>query len=204
MDAHDPSSTRRDLLAAATRIVLRDGPARLTLDAIAREAGSSKGGVLYHFPTKDALVVAVVAAELARFEAAAARAFAADRPTPGRALRAYVNATFDDALPEPDIAAGLLAAVAANPDLLAPLRANAAAWQRRIAADGLDPTLATAVRLAADGLAFNDLFGAAPPAADRHRLRQELLALAGGAPEPAVRCRRSPVRRPRQEEVPPS
>src|SRR5687767_7614478 len=56
----DSAATRQRLLEAANRIVRRDGGARLTLDAVAAEAGVSKGGVLYHFPNKDALIGAML------------------------------------------------------------------------------------------------------------------------------------------------
>ena len=50
---------RGALLDAAERVVLRDGAGQLTMDAVASEAGVSKGGVLYAFPSKDALIDAL-------------------------------------------------------------------------------------------------------------------------------------------------
>ncbi|MCL4694718.1 MAG: TetR/AcrR family transcriptional regulator, partial [Candidatus Hydrogenedentes bacterium] len=47
------------LLDSAEAVVVEGGPSRLTLDAVAEKAGVSKGGLLYHFPTKDALVEAM-------------------------------------------------------------------------------------------------------------------------------------------------
>jgi AcrR family transcriptional regulator len=54
------SATRRRLLDAAVAVVRREGPRALTLDAVAAEAGVSKGGLLYHFATKDDLVDALI------------------------------------------------------------------------------------------------------------------------------------------------
>jgi AcrR family transcriptional regulator len=48
------------VLDAAERVVARDGAARLTLDAVAAEAGISKASVLYDYKSKQALVAAVV------------------------------------------------------------------------------------------------------------------------------------------------
>ncbi|HZB75928.1 MAG TPA: TetR family transcriptional regulator, partial [Solirubrobacteraceae bacterium] len=42
-------SRREALLDAAIRVIRRDGAQKLTLDAVAAEAGVSKGGILYHF-----------------------------------------------------------------------------------------------------------------------------------------------------------
>ena len=63
-------------------------------------------------------------------------------------------------------------------ELLAPLRARYAEWQQQIEHDGIDPAIATLVRLAADGLWFADMFGLAPPsAALRARMLDTLIAL---------------------------
>lgn len=48
--------TREDILAAARVVLLRDGIATMTLDAVAREAGMSKTGLYYYFASKEALV----------------------------------------------------------------------------------------------------------------------------------------------------
>ena len=160
------------------RIVVREGPGRLTLDAVAKESGRSKGGVLYHFPTKDALIAGMIADYLERFAAGIDRYLAAEDASPGRLLRAYVNASFDDGPLEPDVAIGMLAAVAANPALLDPVREHDRLWQERLAADGLDPTQAEIVRLAVDGLVFADFFGGGPPTGPhREQLRRQLLAM---------------------------
>ena len=53
-------SNRRSVLDAATRVALREGPGAVTIDAVVTEAGMSRGGVLYHFPSKDALLQALV------------------------------------------------------------------------------------------------------------------------------------------------
>src|SRR5262245_2150654 len=54
------SALRDRLLDAAEAVVVRQGIANLTLDAVAAEAGLSKGGLLHHFPTKDKLVEGMV------------------------------------------------------------------------------------------------------------------------------------------------
>ena len=62
------SDTKGRIIDAAEEVVLRDGVARLTLDAAAAEAGLSKGGVLYHFPTRDALVAGMVEKIIREFD----------------------------------------------------------------------------------------------------------------------------------------
>lgn len=154
--------TRQTLLAAAVQVIQEEGLQCLTLEAVARVAGVSKGGLLYHFPSKETLITELVADRLARFDVAIERAAATEGgPTRGRWLRAYVRLTFAPPQPGSDLTAALFAAAATNQALLAPVWAAFDRWQACAIADGLDPTAATLVRLAADGLWFADLFGAA-------------------------------------------
>ncbi|MBA3826583.1 MAG: TetR/AcrR family transcriptional regulator [Ktedonobacterales bacterium] len=171
-------STKISILAAAARVVQRDGVGRLTIDAVAHEARLSKGGVLYHFASKDALVAAMLDRMLASFTADMARHAAADPEPRGRLTRAYVRATD---YPNPEDAAlttGLLAVIANDPAQMAEKRTLFAEWQATLLADGLSPALATIIRLAADGLWMADLFGLAPPQGElRAQVLQRLLAM---------------------------
>jgi AcrR family transcriptional regulator len=58
--AEDLSPTAQRLLAAARRVLARDGFTGLTLEAITSEAGENKAAVRYHFGGKDALIAALV------------------------------------------------------------------------------------------------------------------------------------------------
>ena len=49
-------SAKERILNAAQARLLTGGPTSLVLDAIASDAGVSKGGLLYHFPSKDDLI----------------------------------------------------------------------------------------------------------------------------------------------------
>lgn len=51
---------RPQILDAALRVIAREGFQNTTLDNVAREAGRSKGGVVYYFPTKDDIIKAAV------------------------------------------------------------------------------------------------------------------------------------------------
>ena len=76
----DSTATKRRILDASERVVLRDGVGHLTLEAAATEAGLSKGGVLYHFPTRDSLVAAMVTRIIEQFDGD----IASYLPEPGR------------------------------------------------------------------------------------------------------------------------
>ena len=164
----DGGATKRRILDAAEQVVLRDGVGHLTLDAAAAEAGLSKGGVLYHYPTRDALVAAMVARIIEEFEVDIA-AYLPEPGTPEARLpgvytRAYIRATLEPAAPGQErLGAAVLAAAAAESALLIPLQEAADRWQASLVDDGLDPSLATVIRLACDGLWLCDLFGLASP-----------------------------------------
>ena len=189
--AHDradgrKTDTRSRIIAAAEEVVLRDGVAHLTLDATAAEAGLSKGGVLYHFPTRDALVLGMVSTIIDEFDHDI-EAEMATLEGPGRFTRAYIRATMMPAVSAPDhqdrLGAAVIAAAAAEPALLAPLQVAADRWQARLVDDGLDPVTATVLRLASDGLWLCDLFGLAPPpAALRASVGAELERMAMPSP----------------------
>jgi AcrR family transcriptional regulator len=178
------TDTRARILCAAEDLVIRDGVARLTLESAAHEAGVSKGGVLYHFPSRNALVTAMIERFVESFDADLER-YGATGGKPGDFLAAYLEATVAPAA-EPDdvrarrLGAALLAGITADPELLAPLRERFAGWQAAALTDGLDPAVATVVRLAVDGLWLADLFELAPVTGElREAVAAQLRELAG-------------------------
>lgn len=54
------NQSREEILDAARRVLLRNGIAGTTLDAVAREVGVSKAALYYYFPSKDALLFELV------------------------------------------------------------------------------------------------------------------------------------------------
>lgn len=62
-------SSRSEILAAALRVVDVGDGADLTFHSVASEAGLTKAGLMYHFPTKDALMIAVIEHVIARWQA---------------------------------------------------------------------------------------------------------------------------------------
>lgn len=81
---------RGALLDAAERVALRNGAGQLTMDAVAAEAGVSKGGVLYAFPSKDALIDAMFSRVFAAMDAIADAFLTAAGDTPENRVRAHV------------------------------------------------------------------------------------------------------------------
>lgn len=155
------SATRESLLQAAGDVVLRLGADALTLDAVAKEAGVSKGGLLYHFPNKDALLMGMVAHLIAQFEQLLESQLVRESnlDVPGAWLRAFIRAEDAFDCQNAALQSGLLAAVSKNSALLEPLHAASARWHQKARKCGVDPLKAEIILLAADGLSWNQLLG---------------------------------------------
>lgn len=152
--------TRTRIVDAAMRIVREQGAARLTLDEAARHANVSKGGVLYHFRSKDELIRAMVQRLIAEYEDQIIRFYEQEPEGPYRWARAEVQASFQpDTNNNDPVGAAVLAAVALNPELLAPIRELFTSLMERIRADSPDPDRALLVGLALDGLFLNRVTG---------------------------------------------
>jgi AcrR family transcriptional regulator len=177
-------SMRDRLLNAAEQVVTRDGVGNLTLTAVAQAADVSKGGLLYHFPSKSALINAIVERMALRCEADQEHAVEEDKKESGRFTRAYLTARADPPDPQEEpIHTALLAAAGTDPQYLDPYRKRFAEWQKRLESDGIDPVDATIVRLAADGLCLCSLLGMPVPTGElRRKMLDKLLALTRNQP----------------------
>ncbi|TDC87572.1 TetR/AcrR family transcriptional regulator [Actinomadura sp. 7K507] len=143
------------LLDAAEAVLSEQGTQALTLNAVADRAGVSKGGLLYHFPTKEALVRAMVARVIEEFDDLIASYIGSyEDGTPGSYTRAYVEATFEILTGEARAYRrwSAITAAAADPEQAEPLNEAMRRWHGRSPADDPDPGTAMVVRLAAEGL----------------------------------------------------
>jgi AcrR family transcriptional regulator len=172
--AKQSQASREKLLAAAEVVILEKGVVHLTLDAVAATAGISKGGLLYHFASKEALVVALVETLVASLEEDFEKAYAAEREGPGRAARAMIAEGMswtDHGCDErrERLGAALLAAAGNKPELLLPMQRAFTKWIQEMGDDGLAPGVAMVVAAALDGLTFWHLFGLHTPSQSAHR-----------------------------------
>ena len=187
--AHRPSQ-RAAVLEAALGLLRDDGA--LSLDSAARAAGVSKPGLMYHFPTKEALVTALVDHVVDRYERELAGLLGVgDDATTGptgtstgtstghERLAAYVRWSVTHEHDPADLV------MLADPRLR---HRMAARWADRLEAwvgvpSDLDPAYRArchAARLLADGCWFADASGILPvPPADRAALLTTALGLLG-------------------------
>lgn len=168
-----PELVRQKLLDVALQIVVAEGPHAVTLDAVAKRAHVTKGGLQHHFPSKQALLDTLFDELFEAFERQLQQALEAEEDTPGRQARAYVRTAFAS---EGDVATQrAVIALGLN------WPPYAARWKEVCAAalqaDGADPGSANRrlmCRLAADGLWSAQIFDSYALDATR---RAELLSL---------------------------
>ena len=153
------------LIKAAEAVVSKYGVNRLTLNEVAEEAGVSKGGLLYHFPSKDALVKGMLDYAMDTFEGYIERHQEGDK-APGGWLRGYVKGTFEstgEVQRESASASALIASISHNPALLEHYRDLQSKWSSakgEMSTENLMRSLV--VQMATDGLWLNEALGLSP------------------------------------------
>lgn len=179
-------SARGSILDAAERVVRERGASHVTLDAVAEAAGLSKGGVLYHFQTKEAMLVALVQRLVDTFRSVYSDAQARMGDDPARSLEAFVEAVFgmDESLGHASCA--LLPALATNPELLEPLRSFYRNHFSQLNNTPVGWDQAAVVTLALDGMWLLEMLGISPLTDKDERRIQKLLTHMATAP--IARC----------------
>ncbi len=173
------SNTREAILDAAEAVVSEDGAGRLTIDAVVVRSGFSKGGVLYHFPNKTALLEAMVGRLLSGVAENIQTAQDEAEKTGAPVMPHLVDALCHKPHLDSGVPFALLAASAEQPELLDPAREfNRGIWHK-VVDNAPDPVMAAIIMLAIDGLSFHDLldFGALDPA-QRDQIHHRLTRLA--------------------------
>jgi AcrR family transcriptional regulator len=169
-----PALVRQQLLDVAARLTSEQGMGAVTLDAISGASGVSKGGLLHHFPTKNALLDALFDELLARFDADIDQRMLDDPTSHGQFTRAYLMAV-EGLRNSPDEAghwAQVTIALLAEPRLRQ--RWNSWMQERMDEYVGTDSSInAQIIRFAADGLWLADMLGSHPT---DDAARQALLA----------------------------
>ncbi|WP_282048119.1 TetR/AcrR family transcriptional regulator [Sulfitobacter mediterraneus] len=149
-----PRNASARILEAARAIAAREGAGKITIEAVAKEAGLSKGGVLYNFPTKKALLSGLLDQMLA-----AHRELLAKVPErhPARTLSGHLEIVIQSKDVDDDLSMAILAAAATDPRLLDPLRTELTCDLERILTDTQDAPAAMIAVLAIQGLRFQRL-----------------------------------------------
>jgi AcrR family transcriptional regulator len=169
---------RLKILDAAERVVRDRGAGALTFDEVAAASGVTRGGITYHFPTKEDLLRALVERDRQRWEQAIADQRCKESCPATSDLVAYLRSATGHDAEHKRFVSGMLSAVAHDPGLLDSCRDF---YRAQIAtARWTDLELRRLMlRLAADGLFWMETFGFVDlPPAVRARLVAALETLA--------------------------
>jgi len=163
-------SSRDKLIEAAATLVAEHGVQNLTMDAVAAAAGVTKGGLIYHFKTREDLLGALVSRMVGEIELRnRSQAGNNDAHASRGLILSLVEMTFD--LPERDrkVFSNLLAAASAYPHLMKPAQALFSRLYEDIASSGATAGLALVLAAALDGISLLEFLGL-------HRFSEDQLA----------------------------
>ena len=176
------SPARERILEAAERVVGDVGAARMTLEGVAQAAGVSKGGLLYHFPTKEALLGALAKRYVEGMVDCVEQAkMGESRP---HDLRACIVGVLDpqQRAKVRGMGAALFAAAANDLTLLEVIRERIAHFMGQLEESNVDFARAAIVTLAIDGLIMRESLRISSFTDEqRERVVQQLLQIADQA-----------------------
>jgi len=173
------ASSYNAIVDAAKDIVVEEGAAHMTLDAVAARAGISKGGLLHHFPTKEALLEAMVERLIGAREESRKKALDELPESPTREMKAYIISGLLRDRKTDCAGAPILAVLAYNPKLAEPLREIIKKRYAELASGPVKFERAIIPALAADGLLFHEVVSLSPfTEEERNKIIEELLRIA--------------------------
>jgi AcrR family transcriptional regulator len=171
-----PPLAREKVLDAFEAILIGDGERAATMDATARSAGVSKGGLLYHFASKDALEAGI----LERLGTLVDEDVTTMNAAPEGAVAFFLRSSVmqNDPIDRAILAAARLAQ-GGNSAASEALREVREKWAQAIRPHAKDEASLDLVMLVSDGLYFNNALdgGAIPGPVPRGPALDALIAL---------------------------
>ena len=172
-------SARERILEAAECVITEVGATRLTLDGVAQSAGVSKGGLLYHFPSKESLLGALAQRYVESMDHCIGAAKGGLLDDSSRDLKACILGVLGSDPRSKAMGAVLLATAANDLALLEVIRERIAEYTAEIEANSVDFPRAAIVSLAVDGLKMRESLRISPfNEAQRAQVVRELMKIA--------------------------
>lgn len=173
------STIRERILEAADEVAREKGVANLTLDLVAEQASVSKGGLLYHFTTKEALLCGMIDRSLDRYRTFLSAAVEKESDDYSGYLKASIVAR-RDCDEGSECSRAFFAAAANFPSMPDRAQEDVKCHFDRLRADPERFASAAAISLAIDGLHFLELLNLRPfSPKERDALVRRLLDAAG-------------------------
>lgn len=152
------NNSREHILDTYVDLLIRSGERAATLDAVATAAKVSKGGLLYHFASKKALLEALAERTLTLAE----EDFAAMEQAPEGASAYYINSSTPDNSPFDRALIALSRLVQSNNELAQQTMSRVQeGWYTLVLHELGDEQIARAILLLGDGMYYNAAFGGA-------------------------------------------
>ena len=114
--------SRETILQAAEEIVAKLGPAYLTLETAANEAKVSKGGLFYHFRSKEALLEAMIRRSMQLLESERTKVAESLTGERNGKMKASIIGTLRHLEGQRPVLTAVVAAIANDPKLVEPMR----------------------------------------------------------------------------------
>ncbi|MGH8429381.1 MAG: TetR/AcrR family transcriptional regulator [Solimonas sp.] len=152
-----PPVAKDKILAAARQIVEGRGAGALTFDELAKESGVTRGGITYHYPTKEDLLRALLESDFAQWEEAEAALTPTDCDPETARLLGFIRTYTSQDESHRRFLCGMLSAATLDPSLMDPCRAELQERLGRKQWTERDLRLHL-LHLAAEGLMWQELF----------------------------------------------
>ena len=155
--------TRNAILDAALTVIAREGAGRLTLDAIVRESGISKGGLMHQFRSKELVLQALLERHSAHFAAFKRDFLAANEAAlPQPELAAQIAVLREGTTTGSSLFYALIGAAAEEPSRLESMRDGITQALQKVDAETDNRDCAHLRLVAAWGLNLTTLLGLSP------------------------------------------
>ena len=158
------------ILAAALQVVENDGANHLTLDAVAKKAGFSKGGVLYHFATNKDLLKGMV-----NYLIETSDAKLLQRETEEKLITAIVQQENQMTTQERRASFALVAAASEDEELLEPAREYYSQLFSEVTQNSASSNEALLLLLAIEGMRWLNILDVNPMSGEQTREIRRLL-----------------------------
>ena len=174
----DKNLSRQKIIDAAVDIAVNQGPRTLTLDNVAEKCNMSKGGVMHHFKSKEALLEALLGNLMDTFKRYETEICEENQQQLAISRILRTRQRIHERV-DLDYARLFLVAANENPDLLGVFSQHMAEFVQELREQPGNFWDSIVLWLAIDGLSFQELMSVSPfTETERNTIREKLISMA--------------------------